>query len=130
MHSLGEQELARVKDRIYLESLIDGSGNLYAEDTCAKLEPMFARYESDFVMYALLERAAEVYGDAALLAATMVLADIYIEESQRRADAWLKRSNSVRIAAWLVAWAAARIAVEDAQRPVSGDRGLNGQSER
>lgn len=61
-------------DRAYLESLIDGSGDLLAEDTFTKLEPMFAKYEADAEMNALLERAATVYGDAAVAAAQSALA--------------------------------------------------------
>jgi len=56
-------------DRAYLESLVDGSGDLMAEDTFARLEPMFAKYEGDADMTALLERAAQAYGDAAVAAA-------------------------------------------------------------
>jgi hypothetical protein len=62
------------EDRAYLESLIDGSGDLLAEDTFARMEPMFAKYEADPEMNALLERAAEVYGEAATAAAKAALA--------------------------------------------------------
>lgn len=65
---------ALAADRAYLESLIDGSGDLLAEDTFTKLEPMFAKYEADAEMNALLERAATVYGDAAVAAAQTALA--------------------------------------------------------
>jgi hypothetical protein len=61
-------------DRAYIESLIDGTGDLLAEDTYDKLEPLFARYESDADMTALLEKAATIYGDAAVAAAQQALA--------------------------------------------------------
>jgi hypothetical protein len=76
-------QLTRAKDRDYLNSLIDGSGDLLTQDTFAKLEPLFTRYEADPVMNALLERAAEAYADAALWAAAWVVAGIYIEDAQR-----------------------------------------------
>lgn len=60
-------------DRAYLESLIDGSGDLLAEDTFARLEPLFEKYAADPEMSALLERAATVYGDAAVAAAQSAL---------------------------------------------------------
>jgi hypothetical protein len=61
-------------DRAYLESLIDGSGDLLAEDTFTRLEPMFTTYEGNADMMALLEKAATVYGDAAVAAAQSALA--------------------------------------------------------
>lgn len=65
---------ALAADRAYLESLIDGAGDLLAEDTFARLEPMFTTYEGDAEMMALLEKAATVYGDAAVAAAQAALA--------------------------------------------------------
>lgn len=60
-------------DRGYLNSLVDGSGDLLAEDTFTKLEPMFAKY-ADGDMAALLEKAATAYGDAAMELAKKTLA--------------------------------------------------------
>lgn len=60
-------------DRAYLDSLIDGTGDLLAADTFDRLEPMFAKYEADAEMMALLERAAQAYGDAAQAAAQKAL---------------------------------------------------------
>lgn len=45
-----------------------------AEDTFTKLEPMFAAYEDDVDMMALLTRTADAYGDAAVTAALAALA--------------------------------------------------------
>ena len=72
-------------DRAYLEGLVDGSGDLLAEDTFTNLEPMFARYEANADMTALLEKAATVYGDAAVAAAFWVIAGVYIDEARQRA---------------------------------------------
>lgn len=78
----------RRADRVYLDSLIDGSGDLLAKDTFARLEPMFAKYEVDPEMNALLERASVVYGDAAVAVANFVLAEIAakvaIEKARQR----------------------------------------------
>ena len=73
-------------DRAYLEGLIDGTGDLLAEDTFTKLEPMFARYEANADMTALLEQAATVYGDAAVDAAYWFIAGGLIEEAKKRAN--------------------------------------------
>jgi hypothetical protein len=64
----------KAADRAYLNSLIDGTGDLLAADTFDRLEPLFARYEGDAEMMALLEKAATVYGDAAVAAAQAALA--------------------------------------------------------
>lgn len=60
--------------RAYLNGLVDGTGDLLAEDTFARLEPMFADYADNAEMLALLERAATAYGDAAQAAARQALA--------------------------------------------------------
>lgn len=75
----------QASDRAYLESLIDGSGDLLAEDTFAKLEPMFAKYDADPEMKALLERAATVYGDTAIALARFVLAETATKEAIEKA---------------------------------------------
>ena len=51
-------------DRAYLESLIDGSGDLLSEDTFPRMEPMFAKYAEGTEMFTLLEKAATIFGDA------------------------------------------------------------------
>lgn len=75
--------LTRARDCCYLESLIDGTGDLLAEDTMKKLEPLFARYEANAEMNALLEQAAMAYSDAALWAAYWVMAGVVIDEARR-----------------------------------------------
>jgi hypothetical protein len=72
-------------DRAYLNSLIDGSGDLMADDTFARLEPMFEKYAEGSEMYALLERAATIYADAAIAAATWAMAGWVIQDAQRSA---------------------------------------------
>jgi len=68
------QDPQKAADTAYLQSLIDGTGDLLAEDTFEKLEPMFTTYEGDAEMMAMLERAAEAYGNAAVEAAKQALA--------------------------------------------------------
>lgn len=51
-------------DRAYLEGLLDGSGDLLSEDTFPRMEPMFAKYPEGSEMFVLLEKAAEVFGEA------------------------------------------------------------------
>lgn len=63
----------KAADRAYLNSLIAGTGDLLAADTFDRLEPLFARYEGDAEMMAMLEKAATVYGDAAVAAAQAAL---------------------------------------------------------
>lgn len=65
---------AHQADARYLESLIEGSADLLSPDVVAKLEPMFIKYPDGSKMQALLEKAAEIYGGAALTKATEVLA--------------------------------------------------------
>jgi hypothetical protein len=72
-------------DRAYLNSLIGGSGDLLAEDTFARMEPMFERHVEGTEMFALLEKAATVYADAAVAAATQAMADWAITDAQRSA---------------------------------------------
>ncbi len=77
-------------DTAYLNSLIDGSGDLLAEDTFARLEPMFEKYADDAEMKSLLERASTAYGDAALDEAARVLAGPEAEQAIKKAAAFLK----------------------------------------
>lgn len=102
-------------DRAYLESLIDGSGDLLAEDTMEKLEPLFARYEADPVMNALLERAVKAYGNEAVAAATWVLAGIFIEQAHQRASALLTRATNPHAKSFVAAWIKAILVIEKAQ---------------
>lgn len=66
----------KAADTAYLNSLINGEINLLSTEIFDKLEPMFTTYEADPEMMALLEKAAEVYGDAAIAAAKQALADM------------------------------------------------------
>lgn len=60
-------------DEDYLQSLIDGTTNMFAEDIFERLEPMFATYESDAPMMDLLTRASEAYVASSVKAARNVL---------------------------------------------------------
>ncbi|MDO9481132.1 MAG: hypothetical protein Q8S96_02340 [Hydrogenophaga sp.] len=69
----GAEHVGLNEDTAYLKSLIDGTGDLLAEDVFEKLEPMFTTYMDNAEMMALLERAANTYGDAAVAAALRAL---------------------------------------------------------
>lgn len=64
----------RAIDTAYLQTFVDGTADLFAADVLDRLEPMFAKYESDAAMMDLLNRAAEAYSDAAVKAAQAALA--------------------------------------------------------
>ena len=70
-------------DRAYLNGLIEGTEDLLSEDTFPRLEPMFTKYAEGSEMYALLEKAATVFGDAAQEVATWVMAGFAIDEARR-----------------------------------------------
>lgn len=63
-----------VIDTAYLNTFIDGTIDFMSPDILSRLEPMFTKYETDPAMMALLERAANAYGDAAVKAAQAALA--------------------------------------------------------
>lgn len=65
---------AKVGDSTYLNSLINGSADMLAADVFERLEPMFEKYADDAEMTALLEQAAQAYGDAAAEQAKVALA--------------------------------------------------------
>lgn len=65
---------AHQADARYLESLVDGSADLFSPDVFAKLEPMFIKYPDGSKMHLLMEKACEIYGDAAVTKGTEVLA--------------------------------------------------------
>lgn len=77
----GRAEVAA--DRAFLNGLIDGSGDLLSEDTFPRMEPMFAKYPEGSEMFALLEKAAEVFGDAVQEVAAWVMADVAIDDARR-----------------------------------------------
>ena len=82
-HNAAVERAEEAADRAYLKGLIDGSGDLLAEDTFARMEPMFAKYPEGSDMYATLERAAQAFSNAALEAATRFLATEEIERIRR-----------------------------------------------
>lgn len=67
-------EIASAADVAYLNSLIDGSADLFATDIMDKLEPMFAKYEADPAMMELLTKATNAYSDNAVAAARTAMA--------------------------------------------------------
>lgn len=70
-------------DRAFLNGLIDGTGDLLSEDTFPRMEPLFAKYPEGSEMFALVERAATVFGDAVQEVACWVLAGVVIDEVRR-----------------------------------------------
>lgn len=73
-------------DRAYLESLIDGTEDLLSEDTFPRMTPLFTKYVEGSEMFALLEKAATVFGDAVQEVATWTLAGIAIEQARHGPD--------------------------------------------
>lgn len=70
-------------DRAYLHGLIDGTEDPLSEDTFPKLEPMFTRYAEGTEMFALLERAAEVFGEAVQEVVAWAMAGLAIDDARR-----------------------------------------------
>lgn len=71
---VAEADPVSAADTAYLNTLIDGSADMFAADIMDRLEPMFAKYESDVDMMELLSKAAEAYSNAAVGAARAALA--------------------------------------------------------
>jgi hypothetical protein len=69
-----ESNPAKEADTAYLQTLIDGSADMFAADILERLEPMFTQYETDATMMGLLNQAAEAYSAAAVKAAQTALA--------------------------------------------------------
>ena len=72
-------------DRAFLEGLIDGTEDLLSEDTFPRMEPMFAKYAEGSEMFALLEMAATVFGDAVQEVASNALTSWVIDNARCRA---------------------------------------------
>ena len=77
------ERAVEAEDRAFLNSLVDGSGNLLSEDTFPRMEPLFAKYAVGSPMYALLETAAIRFGDAAQAAAYWAIAGEVIDDIRR-----------------------------------------------
>ena len=71
-------------DRAFLNGLIDGSVELLSEDTFPRMEPLFAKYAEASEMFALLGKAAAVFGDAVQEIAAQALASSVIDEARRQ----------------------------------------------
>jgi hypothetical protein len=64
---------AKDADTAYIQTIIDGTADLLDPGLYDKLEPLFAKYEADPEMMALLNRAADAYGKAVEAAAMAAL---------------------------------------------------------
>lgn len=78
------------EDRAFLESLIDGSGDLLSLDAFPRMEHLFAKYAEGSDMFVLLEKAVEAFSTAVQEAATWVQAGYVIEVARFGAadDEW------------------------------------------
>jgi hypothetical protein len=63
-------------DVAFLQSLIDGIEDYFADDLYERLEPLHAKYQGDAAMLDLFNRAATAYGDAVVAAAQWALAGL------------------------------------------------------
>ena len=84
-HHAALERAEEAADRAYLRGLIDGSVEPLSIDTFPRLEPMFAKYPEGSDMFALLEKAAIAFSDAAQSAAYWVMAECAINDARRRA---------------------------------------------
>lgn len=75
----------RAADRAYLQGILDGRVKLLSENVFPTIAPMFKRYAEGTPMFALLEKAAEVFGEAVQEVAARVLASCAIDDARRRA---------------------------------------------
>jgi len=83
-HAAARLAVEEAEDRAFLEGIIDGSGDVLSEDTFPRMEPMFMRYAEGSDMFALLEKAAEVFGSAVQDYAGWVLAGSVIGEAMSK----------------------------------------------
>ena len=75
----------RAADRAYLQGMLNGTVELLSEVVFPTVAPMFTRYTEGSEMFALLEKAAEVFGDAVQDVAARALASWAIDEAHRKA---------------------------------------------
>ena len=61
-------------DVAFLQGLINGTEDYFADDLYERLEPLYAKYENDPAMLAMFNQAATIYGDAVVAAAQKALA--------------------------------------------------------
>jgi hypothetical protein len=78
-----QERAEEAADRAFLNGLIDGTGDLLSEDTFPRMEPLFAKYGENTPMFALLEKAAIVFGDAVQELAGWVLAGVAINKARQ-----------------------------------------------
>ena len=75
----------RAADVGFLQSLIDGTVDYFANDLYERLEPLYAKYGNDPAMLAMFNQAATVYGDAVVAAAEWCLAGLEAQDAIDRA---------------------------------------------
>ncbi len=83
--SVARLVVEEAEDRAFLERIVDGTGDVLSEETFPRREPRFAKYPEGSNMFALLEKAAEVFGDAVQEIAARAIASCAIDDARRRA---------------------------------------------
>jgi hypothetical protein len=84
-HHAAVERTEEANDRAYLKSLIEGTRDVLSEETFPRMKCLFAKYPEGSEMFAILERAATVFGDAAQEVAAWALASGAIDDARRRA---------------------------------------------
>lgn len=86
VHDKAVARADEAEDIAFLNGIIDGSGDVLSEETFPRMEPMFAKYPEGSEMFALLEKAAEVFGDAVQEVAALALTQFAIDDARRGID--------------------------------------------
>lgn len=81
--SVARAAAQQAADVAFLQGLIDGTADYFADDLYERLEPLYAKYENDPAMLAMFNNAATVYGDAVVERAYWTMAAIAIEDAKR-----------------------------------------------
>ncbi|VTU25094.1 hypothetical protein SRS16CHR_03591 [Variovorax sp. SRS16] len=71
----------RARDVAFLNSLVDGSADYFADDLYDRLAPLHEKYQGDAAMLDLFNRAATAYGNVAMAAAEWALAGLEMQDA-------------------------------------------------
>lgn len=75
LHVRPAEPTSREEDKAFLQGMLDGTVHLLDPLLAHRLIPLVEKHATDADMTALIERAAQAYGDAAVAAARKALAD-------------------------------------------------------
>jgi hypothetical protein len=86
MDLIGRAEDARAVavhagDAAFLQSLIDGTADYFADGVYGRLVPLHDKYQSDAAMLAFFNTAATAYGDAVVAAAEWCLSGLKMKDA-------------------------------------------------